>query len=96
MYEPTYYNFFEVVGRELEKWKDFYPDSQEMMPRHMPEALDKYIVIKYYMDSDQSVNIVNRRYNYGIIIYVNNTPVIWYNKRQKKIEASTFGFEFFY
>ena len=27
MYKLTYENVFEVVGRDLEEWKDFYPDS---------------------------------------------------------------------
>ena len=81
MYEPTYYNFFEVVGRELEKWKDFYPDSQEMMPRHMPEALGKYILIKAYVDANHSVSMENRRLHSVTIIYVNNSPIIWYSKR---------------
>ena len=48
MYEPTDNNGFEVAGRYLYEWKYFYPDAQEMMPRHMPEALGKYVVIKVY------------------------------------------------
>ena len=28
MYEPTDENLFEVVGRYLDYWKDFYPNSQ--------------------------------------------------------------------
>ena len=28
MYEPTDENVFEVVGRYLDEWKYFYPDSQ--------------------------------------------------------------------
>ena len=28
MYEPTYENLFEVVGRYLDEWKDFYPYAQ--------------------------------------------------------------------
>ena len=27
MYKPTYDNAFEVVGRDLDEWKDFYPDA---------------------------------------------------------------------
>ena len=28
MYEPTYDNLFDIIGRYLDKWKDFYPDAQ--------------------------------------------------------------------
>ena len=76
MYEPTDDNVFEVVGRDLEEWKYFYPESQEMMPRHMPEALVKSIVIKPYVDANHAGNMENRTSHSGIIIYVNNSPII--------------------
>ena len=80
MYEPTDENVFEVVGRYLDKWKDFYHGDQETMPRHMQEGLGKYVVIKVYVDANHAVNMENRRSHYGIIIYVNNSPIIWYSK----------------
>ena len=60
MYEPTDENVFEVVGRDLDEWKNFYPDSKEMIPRHMLEALVKYAVIKAYMDANNAGNMANR------------------------------------
>ena len=65
-----------------------------MIQRHMPEALGKYVVIKAYMDSNHAGNIANRRSHYGIIIYVNNAPIIWCSKLQNTVEASSFGSEF--
>ena len=58
-----------------------------MMPRHMPEAIVKYVVIKYYVDANHAGNISNRRLHSGIIIYINNAPIIWYSKRQNIVEA---------
>ena len=60
----------------------------------MLEALGKYVVIKPYVDANHAGNIANRRSSYGIIIYVNNAPIIWYSKRQNTVEASIFGSEF--
>ena len=77
MYKPTYEKVFEGVGRDLDEWKYFYPNAQEMMPRHMPETLGKYVVIKAYVDSNHAENMANRRSHYGIIIYVNNIHIIW-------------------
>ena len=57
-----------------------------MMPRNMPEALRNYVVIKYYVDSNHALNMANRRSHYGIIIYVNNVPIIYYSKLQNKVE----------
>ena len=61
----------------------------------MPEALSKYVVIKYYVDSNHAVNMANRRSHYGIIIYVNNAHIIWYIKQQNTVESSSFVSEFF-
>ena len=94
MYEPTYENAFDVVGRDLDEWKYFYPDAQEIMPRNMPESLGKYVVIKSYVGADHEGNMENKRSHSGIIIYVNNAPIIWYSKLQNTVEASSFGSEF--
>ena len=65
-----------------------------MMPSHIAEALGKYFVIKYYVYTNHAVNMANRISHSGIIIYVNNAPIIWYSKRQNTVKASSFGSEF--
>ena len=57
----------------------------------MPEELGKYVVIKAYVDSNHALNMANRRSHSGIIIYVNNAPIIWYSKCHNTVEASIFG-----
>ena len=64
------------------------------MPRHIPEALGKYIVIKAYVDAKHAGNMANRRSHSVIIIYVDNAPIIWYSKQQNTVEASSFGSDF--
>ena len=81
IYKPTYENVFEFVGRYLDKWKYFYPDDQEIMPRHIPESLGKFIVIKDHVDVNHVRNMANRRSHYGIIIYANISPIIYESKR---------------
>ena len=66
-----------------------------MMPRHMPEAFGKYVVIKAYVYANNAVNMANRRSHSGIIIYVTNSPIIWYIKRKNTVEDSSFGSDFF-
>ena len=61
------------------------------MPKNIPEAIGNHIVIKVYVDANHSGNMANRRSHSGIIIYVNNSPIIWYSKQQKTVEASIFG-----
>ena len=36
----------------------------------------------------------NRRSYCGIIIYVNNVPITWYNKHKNAFESSSFGLDF--
>ena len=51
-----------------------------MTPGNMPEALGKYVVIQFYVNANHAVNMANTRSHFGIIIYVNNAPIIWYSK----------------
>ena len=44
-------------------------------------------------DSNHADNLLNRRSHSGILIHINNTPVIWYSKRQNMVETSYFGSE---
>ena len=48
---------FEVSGINLEDWKHFYPDYQEMIPCDIPESLGKYAVIKTYVGANHVGNM---------------------------------------
>ena len=61
---------------------------------HMPEALGEYVVIKSYVYDNHAGNMANSRSHSGIIIYVNNAPIICYSKHHNTVEASSFGSEF--
>ena len=50
------------------------------MPRHIPEVLGKSVVTKACVDDNPTGNVAYRRLHSGIIIYVNNEPIIWYSK----------------
>ena len=65
-----------------------------MMSGHIPEALGEFFLIKYYVDYNHAVNMASRRWNCSIIIYVNNSPIIWYGKCQNTFEASSCGLDF--
>ena len=57
MYEPKYQNLFELAGIDLDEWKYLYPESKQMMPRNMPEALVKYVAINNYVDANYTGNM---------------------------------------
>jgi len=47
-----------------------------------------------FVDADHAGNLVTRRSQSGILLFVNRAPIIWYSKRQNMVETSTFGSEF--
>ena len=59
-----------------------------------PPPRGKPVYVGCYVDANHAENIFTRRSHTGIIIFVNNSPIIWYSKRQKTVESSSFGSEF--
>ena len=75
-------------------WTDFYGDIKEELPPNMPEPKGDSVIMTCYVDADHAGNLATRRSHTGIIIFLNNTPIQWYSRRQNTVEASTFGSEF--
>ena len=78
---------------ETADWTSFYGEVEEEMPPKMPEPLGRSVSIHAFVDANHAGNVVTRRSHSGIIIYVNNAPIIWFSKRQNTVESSTFGSE---
>ena len=78
---------------EFDNWKEFYPDAAEQLPDNMPVPFGKKARITAYVDADHAHDTVTRRSVTAILIFVNNTPVRWYSKRQRTVETSTYGAE---
>lgn len=85
---------FEMGAQTKEEWIDFYPDAAELLPTNMLEPLGKCVKVRAWVDANHAGNLVNRRSHSGILIYVNNAPIVWYSKRQNTVESSSFGSEF--
>ena len=59
----------------------------------MPMPKGKKVQITTYVDADHAHDLVTRRSVTGILLFINNTPVKWYSKRQNTVETSTYGAE---
>ena len=79
---------------DIGTWREFYGDVEELMPAGAPEPRGKSVHIACFVDSDHAGNKVTRRSHTGIIIFVQNSPIIWYSKKQNTVESSSFGSEF--
>jgi transposase InsO family protein len=74
-------------------WGEQYPGVHEELPPDAPTPKGKIANITCYCDSDHAGDLVTRRSTTGILLFVNNTPIKWYSKRQNTIESSTYGSE---
>ena len=75
-------------------WKTLYCEAEDESHLNMSQLLGKSVSINVFVDASQANNVVTRMSHTGILIKVNNAPVIWYSKRQNSVESSSFGSEF--
>ena len=66
---------------------------EEKCPQNIPEPLDKEGVISTFVDANQTGNKITRRYQTGIIIYINNALIQVFYKRQNTVESINYGSE---
>ena len=74
--------------------KDLYGDVEEELPRKIPELGGNVVSISDFVDANHAGNFVTRQSHSGIIIFVQNDPIIWFSKRPDTVEAATFGSKF--
>ena len=71
----------------MEDWKDFYLDAAEAHPSNKLESLMEPVTIWFYVDTNHVGSLANRKSHSGILIYVNNTLIKFYIKRQNTFES---------
>jgi len=69
-----------------EECMDFYSDAREELPVRMPEPLGNPVQVIAYVDANHADNIKTRRSHTGVLIYINQAPIIWYSKRQNSVK----------
>jgi len=94
VFDPALPEVDELVFVDGGDWKDFYGNKEEELPPGMPEPLGRPMVMNVFVDADHAGNVVTRRSHTGIIIYLQNAPIMWFSKKQNTTESSTFGSEF--
>jgi hypothetical protein len=81
-------------AQDLTPCKDFYGEVVEDLPPRMPEPLGSEMIITCFVDANHAGNMVTQRSHTGILIFVNNAPILWYSKKHNTVETSIFGSEF--
>ena len=75
-YDPKAPDVDELAFVQGADWKDFYRDVEEELPPRMPEPRGSRVIISAFVDADHSGNVVTSRSHTGIIIFVQNAPII--------------------
>ena len=93
--DPTVRDF-DVEGLfPRRNWKHTpFVDAKEEIPPNAPEARGLGFTIFANVDSDHAGDEITRRSRTGFIVFLNNSPIYWFSKKQGGIETSTFGSEF--
>ena len=71
-----------------------FVDSKEDIPSEMPEPRGFGFTIFANVDSDHAGDEITCRSRTGFIVFLNNSPIYWFSKKQSGIETSSFGLEF--
>ena len=93
VFDPRYPTHDETRFKPAD-WADLYPGAEEAIPLNAPKPRGNPVDVMCYVDADHAGCRVTRRSHTGILLYVQNSPITWYSKRQNTVEASTFGSEF--
>ena len=75
-------------------WSAFYENLEEELPPKMPEPLGNPVTMHVFVDANHAGNVVTRRSHTGILMFIQNSPILWLSRRQNTVETSTFGSEF--
>ena len=75
-------------------WKSTYGEVTEDIPCNMPEPRGNPVMISMFTDAAFAGDLVTRRSQSGILVFINRAPTTWYSKIQNTVEASTFRSEF--
>jgi hypothetical protein len=91
-FDPDYPQIDESRFKKYD-WSDFYRDAEEAIPPNAPEPFGKPVSLHCFVDANLAGNVVTRRSQTGILIFLNRAPVVWHSKKQNTVESSTFGSE---
>jgi hypothetical protein len=94
VFDPKTPQINECVCKSNADWRDFYGDVIEELPPNMPKPRGQPVVVSCFVDANHAGNVITRRSHTGILIYMQNAPIIWFSKRQKMVESSSFGSKF--
>ena len=80
-FDPTYLDLGEPLDAsdnprlKAQVLREHYPDAEEAIPTNVPTPRGKPVQINCFVDADHAGNLVTRRSQTGILIYLNMAPI---------------------
>ena len=68
--------------------------SSEIIPEDAPTPKGKGVMMTLFVNSDHAGDKVTHRSRTGYVVFLQNSPIAWFSKKQSSVETSTFGSEF--
>jgi hypothetical protein len=79
-YDPVTPNFDYTVFNNNADWTSFYGNVKEEQLPKMPKPKGNPVTISAFVDANHNGNVVTHHSHSGILIYVQNAPIIWFLK----------------
>jgi hypothetical protein len=93
MLNPSDFCHHKNISYDRAEWQDFYHGAKENIPSNAPAPRGIPVSTTVFVDADHGGDTSTRRSHSGILIYIQDSPVIWYSKKQATVESSTHGAE---
>lgn len=93
VYDTTEFDIGEAEFLEPALWTEMYPGAEEELPSNMPKPKMKPLHITTFFDASLGCDMLTGKSMTGILLFLNNTVMRWYCKRQNTVETSTYGSE---
>ena len=90
-YDLTGMNVDLSVFSDNTYWMEFYGGIEEELPPKMPKPCGRAVSIYSFVGANHAGNVVIRRLHTGIVIFIQNSPIIYFSKIHNTVELATFG-----
>ena len=84
-------NVYLSVFNNNTDWARFYVVIEEELLPKMPESCVRDVSIYSFVGANNAGSFVTRRSHTGIIVFIQNAPMIWFSNKQNTFKAATFG-----
>jgi hypothetical protein len=86
---------YSQLSQKVDNWEgSVYGNDHEEFLHNMPAPLGKLVHITEYVDANLFFDLVTGQACTGILIFLNQTLIDWYYKKQSTVAYATFSYKF--